>query len=146
MKTKHFLKALDEAQIVEALRVAENRTSGEIRVFVSSRKRPGDPVLERAARRFEKLGMTKTRERNGVLLYFVPESREFAIFGDKAVHEKSGDVLWAGVAAGLQRGMAAGDFTAAILGAVAAVGEALARDFPHRPDDDDELSNAVGQD
>jgi len=146
MKTRHFLKALDEARIVEAIREAENRTSGEIRVFVSSRKRPGHPVLERAARQFEKLGMEKTRERNGVLLYFVPENREFAIIGDKGVHEKCGDSLWSDVAADLRRGMASGDFTGSILGAVSAVGEALARHFPHRPDDDDQLSNAVGQD
>ena len=146
MKTRHFLKALDEARIVEAIRVAENRTSGEIRVFVSSRKRPGHPVLERAARQFEKLGMAKTRGRNGVLIYFVPINREFAIIGDKGVHEKCGDTLWSDVAANMSRGMASGDFTASILGAVSAVGEALARHFPHRPDDDDQLSNAVGQD
>jgi len=146
MKTRHFLKALDEERIVEAIRAAENRTSGEIRVFVSSRKRPGHPVLERAARQFEKLGMAKTRERNGVLLYFVPENREFAIIGDKGVHEKCGDVLWSDVAADLRRGMVTGDFTASILGAVSAVGEALARHFPRRPDDIDELSDAVGQD
>ena len=99
MKTRHFLKALDEARIVEAIRVAENRTSGEIRVFVSSRKRPGHPVLERAARQFEKLGMAKTRGRNGVLIYFVPINREFAIIGDKGVHEKCGDAFWRAVAA-----------------------------------------------
>lgn len=81
-----------------------------------------------------------------MLIYFVPENREFAIIGDKGVHEKCGDALWSDVAADLCRGMASGDFTTSILRAVSAVGDALARHFPHRPDDNDELSNAVGQD
>ena len=70
--------------------------------------------------------MAKTRERNEAL-DFEPENRKFAIIGDKGIHEKCGDILWSDVAADLCRGMASGDFTASILGAVSAVGETLAR-------------------
>jgi len=145
MKTKHFLNALDEARIAEAIRNAEARTSGEIRVFVSSRKNAG-PVMERAARRFEKLGMTKTRERNGVLVYLVPETQEFAIIGDSGIHEKCGEGFWSDIAAGLRHTMAAGDYTGSIIDAVTAAGDALSAHFPSRPDDQNELPDTLGRD
>lgn len=145
MKTKHFLNALDEARIAEAIRNAESRTSGEIRVFVTSRKKAG-PVMERAARRFEKLGMTKTRERNGVLVYLVPETQEFAIIGDSGIHEKCGEDFWSDIAAGLRHTMATGDFSGAIIDAVSAAGDALSTYFPSRPDDQNELPNSIGRD
>ena len=146
MKTRHFLKALDDAQIVEAIRTAESRTSGEIRVFISSRNPGGRPVLERAARQFDKLGMSKTREHNGVLIYIAPESREFAIIGDAGIHEKCGEGLWSEIAEALRRRMAEGSFTVAIAEAVSAAGLALASHFPRRPDDRDELPNTIGRD
>lgn len=146
MKTRHFLKALDDAQIVEAIRNAESRTSGEIRVFISSGNPRGRPVLERAARQFDKLGMTKTHERNGVLIYLAPESREFAIIGDAGIHEKCGEGFWSEIAEALRRRMAEGSFTAGITGAVSAAGLVLASHFPSRPDDRDELPNTVGRD
>lgn len=145
MKSKHFLNALDEARIADAIRSAEGRTSGEVRVFVSSRRK-AEPVMERAARRFEKLGMTKTRDRNGVLVYLVPETREFAIIGDSGIHEKCGDAFWSDIAAALRRKLATGDFTGSIIEAVTAAGDALASHFPRRPDDQNELPDSIGRD
>ena len=76
MNSREFLAQLDEARIVAAIAQAEKGTSGEIRVFVSERE--VDDVVERAERRFEKLGMTRTALRNGVLLYCAPRSQKFA--------------------------------------------------------------------
>ena len=63
---------------------AERRSSGEIRVLVSRRK--VEDALATAQREFLRLGMAKTRQRNGVLLYFAPLSQRFAIVGDTGVH------------------------------------------------------------
>ncbi len=146
MKTRHFLKALDDARITETIRLAEERTSGEMRVFISSRRMPGKPVLERAAAQFHQSGMAATRERNGVLIYLVPEIQQFAIFGDAGIHEKCGDGFWSEIADRLRRKMKAGEFSESIIEAVTAVGEALATHFPRRPDDRNELPDAVGSD
>ncbi|MFZ4774140.1 MAG: TPM domain-containing protein, partial [Terrimicrobiaceae bacterium] len=146
MKTRHFLKALDDERIAEAIRRAENRTSGEIRVFISSRRMPGKPVLERAAAQFAKSGMAATLEHNGVLIYLVPEIQQFAIFGDAGIHGKCGDGFWSEIAEGLRSKMKAGDFSASIIEAVSAIGEALATYFPKRPDDRNELPDTVGSD
>src|SRR6478735_8390324 len=64
VKTDDFLSQLDEAAVAQAIQQAESRTSGEIRVFVTTRQVEADDVIDRAASRFEKLGMSATRDRN----------------------------------------------------------------------------------
>ena len=62
------LRIIDNDRIREAIRRAEKRTSGEIRVSVSSLFW-GD-VRKAAERAFARMGMTATRERNaGVVLH-----------------------------------------------------------------------------
>ncbi|MFZ0711835.1 MAG: TPM domain-containing protein [Terrimicrobiaceae bacterium] len=146
MKPHDFLQKLDDAEVVKAIKAAERKTSGEIRVFVTSRDLGADKVVDRATARFEKLGMTATRERNGVLLYFVPRAHQFAIVGDKGIHEKCGEAFWGDVASGIGAKLKEGRFTEAVVRAIEKTGEALARHFPRRPDDRNELPDAVGQD
>src|SRR5512132_3896721 len=89
---KQFLSQLDNDRIIAAIAESEKSTSGEIRVHVT-RRRPAD-LEARARRRFEKLGMTQTRHRNGVLIYIAPNLRQFQVLGDRGVHEKCGDDFW----------------------------------------------------
>lgn len=144
MRSHEFIAQLDEPKIVAAIAQAEKRSSGEIRVFVSQRE--VDDVVARAQQRFEKLGMTRTQLRNGVLLYFAPRSRKFAVVGDQAIHEKCGPAFWEDVSTGVRRHLRSGDFTEAILHGVRQVGEVLARHFPRQADDRDELSNKIARD
>ena len=132
MKPHDFLQRLDEARIVAAIQSAERKTSGEIRVFVTNRELGQDSVVKRAAARFEKLGMTATRDRNAVLLYFVPRAHQFAIVGDNGIDEKCGETLWTEVAAEIHDQLVAGRFTEAIVGAIQKIGDVLARYFPRR--------------
>jgi uncharacterized membrane protein len=146
MKHRDFTHKLDERRVVQAIGEAERKTSGEIRVFVSRRPLGSDSVIERAARQFEKLGMTRTRERNGILLYFVPREQRFAVIGDEGIHARCGQDFWEHMAEEIGRELASGHFTQAVVGAVREAGEALARHFPASPEDRDELSNEVGED
>jgi uncharacterized membrane protein len=146
MKPRDFLKKLDDAKIVRAIRDAERKTSGEIRVFITSRHLGNDSVVQRAASRFEKLGMTATRERNAVLLYFAPRANQFAIVGDNTVHEKCGDTLWREVASSVCQRLRDGNFTEAITLGIAVTGDALARHFPPQSDDRNELPNEIERD
>ena len=141
---KHFLSKLDHDRIIAGIREAESKTSGEIRVHVTRRK-PED--LEAAARaRFAKLGMAKTAERNGVLFYVCPNLRRFQILGDTGVHEKCGDDFWKEVAAAMEEKFRQGHFTDGLLHGIAKVGEVLARHFPRRPEEKNELPDEVTED
>ena len=144
MKPKEFINRLDEARIIAAIAAAERTTSGEIRVYVSHRRRT-DP-LAFAQKRFLELGMTKTRHRNAVLIYLVPRTRQFAIVGDQGVHEKCGDAFWQQVSARMTELLKQGRFTEAILDAIQKVGDVLARNFPRDPDDQNELPDQIVRD
>lgn len=144
MKTRHFLQKLEDDRIVRAIEAAESNTSGQIRVYIS-RKNIAD-AFARAQERFAKLGMSRTRDRNAVLLYIAPRAQKFAVIGDIAVHEKCGDAFWQEVTAGMTRDLQAGDPTRAIVRAVEKIGLLLAGHFPPRPGQPDELPNTVERD
>jgi uncharacterized membrane protein len=141
MKTKEFISKLDEEKVVAAIAAAEKKTSGEIRVYISSKKR--DDAMGAAQTRFEKLGMTKTKRRNGVLIYFVPLTRKFAIVGDAGIHEKCGQPFWEEVRDAMAAFLKKEQFTEAVLTAVGKVGELLAKHFPPDPNDKNELPDSI---
>lgn len=134
-------RQMDLARIEQAIREAEARTSGEIRV--SAAPLFFGSVEKMAERAFARLGMTRTREHNGVLLFVVPSRRRFVVLGDTGVHEKVGQAFWDTVAADLSNAFQRGDFTGGLIRAIGQVGEQLARHFPRQPEDVDELPDTV---
>jgi uncharacterized membrane protein len=141
MKPHHFLKAIDHDKIVSAIAVAERRTSGQIRVYVSHRKRVN--ALEFANRRFLKLKMDRTPLRNAVIIFLAPRTHKFAVVGDVAVHAKCGDDFWRSVVAAMEPLLKRGDFTEAIVVGVTKVGDVLAEHFPRLSNNQNDLSDAV---
>jgi len=138
-----YFSEFDSDRIVQAIASAEAKTSAEIRVHVTRRK-PED-LEERAQRRFHLLGMTKTAERNGVLIYIAPRAHRFRVLGDAAIHEKAGPELWTHVAAAMEERFRKGEFTEGVLEGIARVGDVLARHFPRKAEDRDELSNTIDE-
>src|SRR5579859_71550 len=127
MKMKEFLNQLEHDKIVAAIRAAEAKTSGEIRVFLS-RHKPEDPVAAAQAQ-FEHLKMHKTKHRNGVLIFVAPAAHKFAVVGDSAVHAKCGDAFWRAVADEMTARFKKGEFTSGILHAIDKAGNLLAQHF-----------------
>jgi uncharacterized membrane protein len=144
METKAFLDQLDDQQIVAAIAKSERQTSGQIRVFVSSKEI--EDALERAKARFLALGMDKTRDHNAVLIYFAPRSHKFAVVGDTAVHERCGDDFWRRLTAAMSEALKNQQFTEAVILAVERCGALLAEHFPPNPDGTNELPDQVERD
>ena len=92
-KEKEFFTLEEKALIVEAIQKAEQRTSGEVRIFVESRCRFVD-AIDRAAEIFFQLGMDKTEARNGSLIYVAVKDHQVAVFGDEGIHQKVGQKYW----------------------------------------------------
>ena len=129
---------------MEAIRVAEKETSGEIRVYVESHCRFVDP-LDRAAEIFWILKMEQTEQRNAVLVYVAIRDRQLALFGDKGIHEKVGDAFWnekvKEILSHLSKKQSHADAIAKIVGDI---GEALRFHFPYdRETDKNELSDDI---
>ncbi len=146
MQTKAFLNALEHDRIVKAISQAEACSRAEVRVHVSNQA-VEDPQ-KAAAAQFEKLGMARTAERNGVLIYVAPRSRKFAILGDSGIHQSCGQTFWQDVAAAMEADFRAGRFTDGIVKGVARAGEALGTHFPRREGvcDINELKDEVSED
>ena len=144
MKTKEFLHRLDHGKLVAAIQQAELKTSGEIRVFVS-RKHIEAPVTV-AQEHFLRLGMTRTRDRNGVLIFVAPLSNKFAVIGDVGVHKRCGDDFWRKLAEEMTGHFKRSEFTTGLVQGIRKAGDLLAEYFPRRPDDQNELPDEVEHD
>ena len=142
MRTREFLTKLEHDRIIETIREAESKTSGEIRVLIQRGKLKSDPLVA-AQRKFHRLGMHKTRERNAVLIFVVPRAHKFAVVGDKAIHEICGDEFWQGIVERMRKHFQNERFSDAMIEAVNEIGNVLARDFPKTPEDTNELPDAV---
>jgi uncharacterized membrane protein len=142
MRTKEFLSKLEHDQIVRAIRDAESKTSGEIRVFIQRGKLDGDP-LPAAHRRFRRLGMYKAPERNAVLIFVAPRAHKFAIIGDEAIHQKCGEELWQRLVNQMREHFRNEKFSEAIVDAIREIGEALAAQFPRRSTSSGELPDEI---
>ena len=142
MNQKEFLAMLDQPRIVAAIGAAEQETSGEIRIHVQPKATGGD-VRFVAERTFERLGMTKTALRNGVLLFIASEERSFVILGDKGIDEKVPAGFWDEIAAKLTIRFKNGEFTDGIVEAVIAAGLQLKTYFPRAEGDVNELTDEI---
>lgn len=141
MKKKEFLATIDQPKIVDAILDAEKLTSGEIRVHIQPKA--GNDIRKFAEKTFERLGMTKTALRNGVLLFIASEEQSFVILGDRGIDEKVPAGFWDDIAAKLTIRFKAGQFTEGIVEAIRSVGEHLGHYFPRAAADVDELSNEI---
>ena len=145
MKTQEFLGLIDQQRVVDAIKSAEQETSGEIRVHVQPRARGGD-IRFVAERTFERLGMTKTSRRNGVLLFIATEENQFTILGDKGIDEKVPAGFWDDIAAKLTTRFRNGEFTDGIVEAIGAAGDHLKSYFPRMEGDVNELPDEIDVD
>ena len=121
--------------IVKAIRHAEQRTSGEVRVFVESRCSWVD-AIDRAVELFFKLQMDKTENRNATLVYVAIKDRQLAVFGDEGIHQKVGTAYWNSVVAEMLRSFNSRDYAKGIADCVIQIGDALTTHFPYERDTD----------
>jgi uncharacterized membrane protein len=119
---------IDHERVAAAILEAEKKTSGEIRVLVA-RHKTRDPVAA-AQRHFDRLGLAKGDRPHAVLILVSPRSRNFAVIGDRGVHEKCGDVFWTELASAMGGHFKRGDFTAGLVQGIERAGALLAAHFP----------------
>jgi uncharacterized membrane protein len=134
-KKKPLFTEKEQQQIVEAVRKAEQRTSGEVRIFIESRCRYVD-ALDRAAELFFNLKMDQTKDRNAVLLYIAIKDRQLAVLGDEGIHRKVGTEYWNNEVALLLRKFNKENYADGIRDCVMDISEALHRYFPYDRDTD----------
>jgi uncharacterized membrane protein len=141
-KKQSFFPKEDEERMVEAIRSAENQTSGEVRLFIESKCAYLNPV-DRAIELFGELHMHETKERNGVLLYIAMKDRQLAIYGDHGIHVKLGQAFWEQEIATILSEFHKHHYTDGICKIIGDIGNALKQHFPYESDDKNELSDGI---
>lgn len=141
MSQKHSLSDQEIDSVHAAIRAAELKTSGEIRVFIDRRCKID--VMDRAAWVFKQLNMHKTKERNGVLFYIAFQDRKFAILGDKGIHEKVPENFWDNIRDEMRELLKNNRSGEALVSGIYKAGEQLSQHFPYRSDDKNELPDEI---
>jgi uncharacterized membrane protein len=142
MRTKDFLSQLDHDRIVSAIRTAETKTSGQIRLYIQRGELDGDALVDAQAK-FKRLGMEETSERNGVLIFVAPRARKFAVIGDEGIHAKCGDEFWTHLVDSMRAHFLNSNFTDALVETIEEAGKRLARHFPKTSATQNELSDEI---
>jgi uncharacterized membrane protein len=140
---KSAFPGLEEDKIVRAIQTAEALTRAEIRVHIA-KKSNGVDTLQLAIKTFETLGMTKTLEKNGVLIFIIPNEKKFAIIGDSGIHENVKESFWEQVKEEMRDHFSRGNLTDAIIHGIQRAGEKLALHFPaNNKNNPNELSDEI---
>ncbi len=143
-KFKHFLSDQDEKNILQAIQRAEKNTSGEIRVHLQKNK-SGD-IMGNAIETFEKINMTQTALRNGILIYIDIDRKQFAIIGDQGIHEKVKQDFWDKTARILSDYFSRKQYAEGIIQVIDEIGKRLKKYFPYQQDDQNELPDEISYD
>lgn len=138
---KTFFTEAQQQQIVEAIRLAELNTSGEIRVHLEA-KCEGDAYAH-AKTVFEQLGMHNTEQKNGVLIYLAYDDKKFAILGDSGIHEKVSQQFWDHEKELLLSHFKQEEYAEGLCKVIAQAGQKLKIHFPYQDNDTNELSNDI---
>jgi len=140
-KVEDFLTSTQEQEIIEAIRLAEKNTSGEIRVHLE--KSTDKDALERAKEVFYFLKMDETKQQNGVLFYVAVDDKKFSILGDKGINEAVSDTFWNSIKDTVLEEFRHNDYTEGLKRGIIETGVKLKKYFPYEHDDKNELPDAI---
>jgi uncharacterized membrane protein len=143
---KQMFTKEDLSAIASAISEAEKSTAGEIRVSIRQKRkwRERKHTIEEIARQeFHVLGMTKTKDRTGILLFLLLEDKKFFILADDGIHTKVENGTWEKIANEMSRHFSQKNFRLGILHGVQSVGLELSKFFPRKSNDTNELPNDV---
>jgi len=138
-----FLTKAQEKEIVEAIKIAEKNTSGEIRVHIE--KSTDKNAYDRALEVFYKLQMDKTHLKNGVLFYVSVLDKKFAIIGDKGIDNVVPEIFWESVKNQVLTNFANSNYSKGLIEGILETGTKLKQYFPFQSDDTNELSDEISK-
>jgi uncharacterized membrane protein len=136
-----FFTEEEHKAISTAIKAAEKRTSGEIRVHLEDHcdNLPED----RAAYVFDQLEMYKTKDRNAVLFYLAVEDHRFAVVGDAGIHDRVGGDFWTALCQSMEARFRQKEFLKGLTEGIQLMGEHLSQQFPYEREDVNELDDEV---
>jgi uncharacterized membrane protein len=132
------------AAIEQAITKSELEHSGEVRFAVepaldTSAVLAGESARERALEVFSLLRLWDTDARNGVLIYLLLADRNIEIVVDRGVAAQVNASEWEAICRDMEVSLRNGDYGTAVVRGIEAVSRLVARHFPRRAGDRNEL-------
>lgn len=137
----HFLTDKEMASLVEAIKTAEDHSSGEIRVHIDSTAE--DDFAKKAFAVFRSLEMHLTKERNAVLFYINFEQHYLTIIGDEGIHKKVKQQFWDDLHDEITSEFSRENYFHGLKDAILKTGLELKKYFPVDGENVNELSNDI---
>jgi uncharacterized membrane protein len=126
MKARYFLSRIEHREIHEAIRAAEEGTSGDIVLYITHRRMAD--ALAAAHQAFKK--SCRKKPETSLLIFVSPLAHTFAIVGGDAVHDKMGQPWWESLTGILESRFKSEQFTTGLIEVIAEMGSALKNNFP----------------
>lgn len=136
-----FLTAAEENDIIEAIRLAEKDTSGEIRVHLE--RATEKDALERAKEVFYFLKMDETTQQNGILFYVAVDDHKFSVIGDKGINDVVPSDFWGSIKDSALHHFSSGNYAQGLKEGITETGKKLKEFFPFQSGDSNELSDTI---
>ena len=143
---QNYLNDDELLRISNKIKEAEKKTAGEIAVSIREYKsffEGKKPLRQLAEKEYVRLGINKTKEGTGVLIFLLLSKRQFYILADDNINKLTGEQVWADIKNIMQEKFVRGEFCKGILFGIDEIGKILAQHFPISPDDKNEISNRV---
>ncbi len=139
---KPFLTEEETQRVLEAIRVNEANTSGEIRLCIESKCKYMEP-LRRAHELFWQLKMNLTEDRNAVLIYIAHKDKDFALYCDGALFQKTPMDFWKEETRRLRYHFFHHHYMEGLIDCIEQVGGVMAQHFPFEGEKKNELPDEI---
>ena len=129
------------ASLVEAIKTAEDHSTGEIRIHINSTTEGNNAEI--AFEVFKKLCKDQTAERNAVLFHVNFEQHYLTIIGDAGIHAKVHQNFWDRLHDKITQEFVKGNYFEGLKNAVLETGLELKKHFPITGKNPNELPNEI---
>lgn len=132
--------------VEQAIGKSEKLHRGEVRFAVEDSLDgmalfAGQSARERAIEVFSLLRVWDTEENNGVLIYLLLADHDIEIVADRGINAKVSADEWESICHAMEAALRRGELGAAVVAGVEEVSRLLARHYPPRPGDRNELAD-----
>ena len=138
---KKYLSEKEIVDLVEVIKIAENQSTGEIRLHIDSSAEKEN--AEVAFEVFQRLEMYKTKDRNAVLFHVNFNQRYLTIIGDEGIHQKVCQSFWDKIHSEVITQFVQGKYFFGLKEAIFKTGKELKKYFPVKEENPNELPDEI---
>ena len=137
----------DELRDIQSeLDLVEKNSTGEVILSLRNKRTLLEKLYtphELAFKDFDKLGVNNTKEKTGILIFIIFEERYYDIIADEGIYSKIPNSTWNMLEVRLKGEFRKENYFNGLLHLIKNMEKILAKEFPAKTDDEDEISKEI---